>query len=205
MQGRLDAAEWNRLALRAHALLAEVPLHDVWAVDLAGGGPGRTVEDVRALLSVDAIAAANPAVRALFALRSALGRVFGWDREPADAAAESFVHRLSTEERARSRVPPGTPDGPFRVLFVGDDEAISEIRNPTVHAFSVLALAEQGAGYRLCWGIYVLPVGRITKWYMRLIDPFRHWVVYPALMRHLRGAWERSVSAEAAGRAEGDV
>lgn len=195
MQGRVAAEVFRGLALRAHALLADVPLHDVWAVDLPGGGTGRTVEDVRALLSLEAVAAANPAVRALFALRAALGRIFGWDREPAEAGAESYLHRLSSEERALSRVPPGTPDGPFTVLFVGDGEAISEIRNSTVHAFSVLALAERKTGYRLYWGIYVRPVGRVTGWYMRLIDPFRRHVVYPALMRHVRGAWEREIGA----------
>ena len=73
-------------------------------------------------------------------------------------------------------------------------EAISEIQNATVHAFSVLALVER-SDYRLYWGIYVLPVGRITAWYMRLIDPFRRVFIYPALLRYLRVAWSRREAA----------
>ena len=77
-------------------------------------------------------------------------------------------------------------------------EAISEVRNRTVHAFSVLALVERPSGYRLYWGIYVQPVGRITGWYMRLIDPFRRLVIYPAIMRHVRSAWVHRLGKAAA-------
>ena len=90
---------------------------------------------------------------------------------------------------------PGTLDGPFRVLFVSPREAISEIQNATVHAFSVLALVERSSDYRLYWGIYVLPVGRFTAWYMRLIDPFRRIIIYPALLRYIGAAWSRGGAA----------
>ena len=80
------------------------------------------------------------------------------------------------------------------MLYVSQREAISEVQNPTVHAFSVFALFEQPGGYRFYWGIHVLPVGRITSWYMRLIDPFRRFLIYPAVLRHIRTAWERSAN-----------
>ena len=74
-------------------------------------------------------------------------------------------------------------------------EAISEIQNSTVHAFSVFALVERTSGYRLYWSIYVQPVGRITSWYMRLIDPFRRGIIYPAVLRHIRAAWSHGEAA----------
>ena len=182
--------ELESLDLRAHGLLAGVPIHDVWAVDLPGR-PGRTILDLKKLLAGERLTAVNPAVRALFALRMGLGRLFGWDREPPRAAEESFLNRLSPEDRASSLVPPGTREGPFRLLFVSPREAISEIQNATVHGFSVLALVERPSGYRLYWAIYVRPVGRITAAYMRLIDPFRRLVVYPAILRRIHKAWTR--------------
>ena len=184
--------EYERLDLRAHALLAGVPLHDVWIVDLSGGGPDRTVLDVRALLSADDLRGANVAVRVLFGLRTRLGQVFGWDREPPRAAQHSFLRRLSDTDRECSLVVPGTRDGTFQVLFASPREAISEIQNSTVHAFSVFALVERGSDYRLYWAIYVRPVGRVTSWYMRLIDPFRRVVIYPAVLRRIRDAWARA-------------
>jgi hypothetical protein len=188
---RVTAEEYGRIDLRAHSLLAGVPLHDVWAVDLGGRRRGRTILDVRALLAAEDLMAANAAVRALFGLRWWLGRVFGWDREPPQASAASFLHRLSAADRASSLVAPGTPQGPFRVLFVSPRESIAEIQNATVHAFSVFALLERASDYRLYWGIYVQPVGRMTSWYMRLIDPFRRLLIYPAVLRHIRAAWAR--------------
>jgi hypothetical protein len=188
---RVTSKEYAQVDLRAHSLLADVPLHDVWAVELPGGGPGRTMVDLRAVLSVESLTAANAAVRLLFGLRWWLGRVFGWDDEPPQASRESFLHRLSTADRESSLVAPGTPEGAFRVLFVSPRESISEIQNSMVHAFSVFALTEGASGYRLYWGIYVRPVGRVTSWYMRLIDPFRRLIIYPAVLSHIRAVWAR--------------
>ena len=47
---RVDPADFQKLDLRCHALLSDVPLHDVWAIPLPDGGPGRTIDDFRALL-----------------------------------------------------------------------------------------------------------------------------------------------------------
>ena len=146
---RVSPKEFERIPLRAHSLLADVPLHDVWAIDLRGGGPGLTIIDLRALLSEEKLRAANPVVNFLFGLRWWLGRVFSWDREPPRASEETFLHRLSPTDRVGSLVAPGIPEGPFRVLFVARQEAISEIQNSTVHAFSVFALLERSRGKTL--------------------------------------------------------
>jgi len=128
--------------------------------------------------------------------------VFGWDREPPRASEQSFLHRLSPADQEASLVPPGTPEGPFRVLFVSRQESISEIQNSTVHGFSVFALIERSFGYRLYWGIYVRPVGRITWWYMHLIDPFRRVIIYPAVLLYIKAAWSRELPESELGRAK---
>lgn len=189
---RVNPAEFRKLDLRCHALLSGVPLYDVWAIALDGGGPGRTIYDVRAILSGSRRPPASLAVRGLFALRSALGRVFRWDDERHDPPGASYVHRLADADRAQSQIPPGTRDGPFRVLYVLGDEALSELRNATVHAFLALALAHRLQGYTLYLAIYVKPVSRFTALYMALIDPFRRFVVYPALGRQVQRAWLRA-------------
>jgi hypothetical protein len=192
---RVAPEEYQQIHLRAHSLLTDVPLHDVWAVDLGGREPGRSILDLRSLLSAENLRATNPTVNLLFGLRTWLGRLFDWDREPPRASEESFLHRLSAADREASLVAPGTREGPFRVLFVSPRESIAEIQNSTVHAFSVFALLERPAAYRLYWAIYVQPVGRITGWYMRLIDPFRRAIIYPAILRHIRAAWSRGEAA----------
>ena len=189
---RSDPADFRKLDLRCHALLADVPLHDVWAISLPDGGPGRTVQDLRALMFGERRPPMNVAVRALFALRWKLGRMFGWDDEHHDPPGASYIHRLTEADRVQSQVPPGTRNGSFRDLYVLDNEAVSETRNATVHAFLVTALVRAEQGYTAYLAIYVKPVSRLTPLYMALIDPFRRFVVYPAFGRRVEQAWRRS-------------
>lgn len=188
---RASPDEWNRLDLRVHALMSGLPLHDVWYVDLPGGPRGLALSDLQTILG-ERLLMSNAAVRFLFSLRRAIGRAFGWERvrEHSDPPP-IFRDRLTESDRSASLVPTGTAEGPFRVLYALPRESASEIWNATVHAVSSYALVERGDGYRLYWAIYVRSVGRLTAPYMRLIDPFRRFIVYPALLRALRGAWMR--------------
>jgi hypothetical protein len=186
---RVTPAEFRALPLEAHAVLEGVPLHDVTAVELPGGGAGRTMADVRAVLPPGGMLEGNPIARALFSLRLWLGRLLGWDRARHDRSETSYLPLVSESVRARSAAPPGTMEGGFRLLYLLSQESLSEIRNATVHAFLCAALREQPGGYRLYWGIYVKPVSRLTPFYMALIEPFRRFIVYPAIFRRIRRAW----------------
>ncbi len=188
---RATSEEYRRLTLRAHSLLADVPLHDVWRVALPGGGASRTMQDVRSVLQAARSQPLSPPVRALFALRWLLGRLFRWDRPLSEPEVWSFRTRLTGADRRQSTVEPGTLDGPFAVLYVHTAEAVSEIRNATVHAFLVWALEPAPDGYQLFWAIHVLPVSAWTRPYLALIDPFRRWLVYPSLLRRIHEAWSR--------------
>ena len=167
---RATPDEYRAVALRAHSLLEDVPLHDVWVVDLPGGPPGFSMPDLRSLMNVGDLAGDNRAVRFLFSLRGWLGRVLRLDsapdRESEEPRRSEYLERLSRQEREGSLVPPMTAEGPFKILLVTPRESISEIRNATVHAFSVFALVDGDSGYRLYWAIYVQPVGAITAWYI---------------------------------------
>jgi len=136
-------------------------------------------------------------VRALFWLRWFIGRLFRWDRTPVEQEAWSFRARLSATDRQDSIVAPGTLDGPFSVVYVHAMEAVSEIRNATVHGVLVWALKPTSDGYQLYWAIHVLQVNFWTKPYLALIDPFRRWLVYPALLRRIHEAWTQRVKSGA--------
>src|SRR5688500_13669483 len=99
--------EFLALDLRCHKLLGDAPLHDVWAIDLAGGGSGRTMADVDAVANPGRLGTPPLPIRALFALRWAIGRVFGWDQPRHDRDDTSYTWRLSNEDVARSQVKPG--------------------------------------------------------------------------------------------------
>src|SRR5262249_14201172 len=94
---RVPRVQFRSLSLEVHGILSDVPLHDVTVVDLPGGGAGRTISDVRALLARENVRAANPIVRGLFALRVLLGRLFGWDSDMHMHQETSSLHRLSSD------------------------------------------------------------------------------------------------------------
>src|SRR5262249_42466544 len=115
---RVPREQFRSLSLEVHDILSDVPLHDVTAVGLPGGGCGRTIADVRALMARENVRAVTPIVRGLFALRALLGRLFGWDAERHTHQETSSLQRLSSDVKRRSALPPGALDGPFRVLYV---------------------------------------------------------------------------------------
>ena len=197
---RIPVAEYHSLDLEAHTFLEGVPLHDVSAIDLPDGGPDRTLSDVRALLHSGSAVSPNALVRILFSIRMFVGRAFGWDRATHFREEESQLLRLTDDQRARSLVEPGTSEGLFRLLYAFPMEALSEVRNATVHAFSCMALRRTASGYRFYWAIYVRDVSRFTPIYMAFIEPVRRFVVYPSMLRRLRAAW---VTAHASGTRRG--
>jgi hypothetical protein len=183
---RVSPAEYLALPLEAHALLRDVPLRDVSAVDLPGGGGGRTVGDAKRLFFASESRAGLP-TRALFSLRRFLGRAFGWDGAQSEPL---YAERLGEALRRRSLAPPGRSEGPFRLVYELPDESLLEIRNATVHAFACMALAPRPGGYRFFFAVYVEPVSWRTPVYMAAIEPFRRFIVYPALLSRLRSAWQ---------------
>ena len=190
---RVPREEFRSLDLEVHGILSDVSLHDVSAIDLPGGGAGRTISDVRSLIAGVNLRAVNPAVRVLVALRAWVGRLFGWDSDIHTIHAHqdtSYIHRLSADVKRRSAVAPGSPDGRHQLLYILERESLAEFRNATVHGVFAIALTETRVGYRLYLGVYVQPVSRLTPLYMALIDPFRRFIVYPAVLRRVRRAWE---------------
>jgi uncharacterized protein DUF2867 len=182
---RASPAEYLSLKLRAHELLHDVPLYDVSVVDLLGGDVGRSIADIRAL---DSAAPASRIASALYGLRHVLGRVFGWDGVPM-RPEDSLLSHLSERDRRESEIVPGTPDGAFRLLYRFRNEQLSETRNATVQGYICLALAPTATGYRLYWAVYVLPVSWLTRPYLIAIEPFRRFILYPAMLRRIQRAW----------------
>jgi hypothetical protein len=183
--------EFRRKSLFVHTFLADVPLHDVWAIALTGGGHGRTLQDVLTAVEANPAPQANPIVGALFQFRFFLGRLFGWDGERAEFTAASYIHHLAAADRARSLQEPGSFRGGFRVVYQFENESLGEIINGTVHAFSHMSLEVNGDDYILYWAIYVKKVSRLTPLYMGLIDPFRRFIVYPSVIKQIKRVWQQ--------------
>jgi hypothetical protein len=192
---QISAMEFHALPLRVHTFLAGVPLHDVWAVDLPHPRERVTLAEFHRLTSQHrAIGRLPSSTRALIRLRLFLGRIFRLEEEPKGAPATSFAARLTPEDRARSSAGAGTRDGLFRVVYRFENESLLELHNRTAHAGLLNALVETEAGYRFYMAVYVAKGSWTTPAYLALIDPFRKWIVYPAMLKNIRATWLQFVS-----------
>jgi uncharacterized protein DUF2867 len=188
---QISTPEFERLPLRVHDFLAGVPLHDVWAIDLPRTRSGVTLDEFLRTTSTCLLTPPR-VVRVLLDIRLFVGRLFGWDREPASTMWETFATRLTTADRSKSLAQAGAREGLFRVVYRFENEQLLEIVNHTAHAAALSALVETADSYRFYFGVYVRSVSRFTPVYMALIDPFRRLVVYPSLLRSVRGKWDKT-------------
>jgi hypothetical protein len=177
-------------------------LEDAWALPAWGGA-----EDFGTLLevmaSLDPARGTSQAARLLFRVRRVLGDLLGWDdthgRLPIPGDGESSLSARLPEDLRGTTTEPGRRSSSFTPLYRTDSEWAAEISNKTVHAVMQLTWVDQSAGgrYQGRLAVYVKPRGRLGAAYMALIAPFRHRIVYPALMRQIAAAWD----ARTAGRA----
>jgi Protein of unknown function (DUF2867) len=192
---QISIQEFKRLPLRVHTFLAGVPLHDVWFVDLPSWRAGVTLGDFLRT-GGNCLVAPSFLVRMLLDIRFFVGRLFGWDREPAATAWKTFTTRLTDADRSRSLAAAGTQDGFFRVVYRFENEQLVELINRTVHAAALSTLVETPTAYRFYLGIYVRSVSRFTPLYMAVIDPFRKMIVYPSLLCSVRARWNQAFGAD---------
>lgn len=202
---RLPNAAHESRPWRIREIVPDFILEDVWALPVHGGA-----EDFQALLelmvSSDPANASSLPTRVLWRVRDLLGSRFSLGRisTPIESGGDDAAGRLPIPGTNETSLADRLPDDlrntatdiefgslPFAPLYRTDVEFAAELSNRTVHAVMHLAWVDQGEDrYQGQMAVYVKPRGRLGKGYMELIKPFRHWVVYPALMRQIERAWD---------------
>jgi hypothetical protein len=179
---------------RIHELTRDFRLEDVWALP-GSGGPDDFPRVVQMIASRDPSQSSSRAVRALFAIRWKIGELLGWDRP--DDGIGSRVPTLRDRLPADLRDVPSGPDFdalPFTSLYLLDDEWAAEIANRTMHGVMHIGwVPDDAGGFRAHMAVYVKPNGVFGNAYMAAIRPFRHLIVYPAMLREGARTW-RSAS-----------
>jgi len=210
---RLPNAAHESRPWRIREIAPDFIVEDVWALPVQGGA-----EDFEALLEL--MASSDPAnssslpTRILWRVRDRLGSLFDLGRiaTPAGSDPDDDPGKLTIPGTSETSLADRLPDDlrntvadvdfgslPFVPLYRTDVEFAAELSNRTVHAAMHLAWVDQGGDrYQGQMAVYVKPRGTFGKGYMALIKPFRHLIVYPALMRQTERAWNaRSSRAEA--------
>ena len=193
-----DSAHYSQ-HWRIDELASDFRLEDVWALPTPGG-PGDFPQLVQGFADTDEAKSGSRAVRALFAIRWKLGELLGWDDR--DSGIGSRVPTL------RDRLPEDLRNGPtgpafealpFEPLYLLDGEWAAEIANSTMHGVLHLGWVPDGdGGYRGQMAVLVRPNGRLGDVYMTAIRPFRHLIVYPAMIRQIEREWRQRAGITAA-------
>ena len=179
---------------RIHALTRDFRLEDVWALPTPGG-PDDLPRLVQQIASGDPAQGSSRAARALFAIRWKAGELLGWDGP--DTGLGARAPTLRDRLPADLRDGPSGPDFatlPFSSLYQLDDEWAAEIANRTMHGVMHIGwVPAGGGGYRGQMAVYVKPNGAFGNAYMAAIRPFRHLIVYPAMLRQIERMWRSHV------------
>jgi hypothetical protein len=198
---RLPKSAHTSRPWRVHELTKDFELEDVWELPTPGGP-----DDLARLVQqfTDEGDDEPPVVlRALFALRWKLGKLFGWDGPGSGVGARvpSLRERLPADLLEASRGPdlravPGRTevDGPpvFSSVYQTRDEWVAEMSNKTVHTLMHIGWVQDdsGGGYHAQMAVLVKPNGLLGKAYMAAILPFRRALVYPLLLRMIGREWQ---------------
>jgi hypothetical protein len=190
MTMRLPNSAHTSRPWRIQEITRDFRLEDVWALPTPGS-PDDFPRLVERFAAGEESRSPSRLSRALFAIRWKLGELLGWD-EP-DSGVGSRVPTLRERLPTDLREGPSGPDFkklPFTPLYITEDEFAAETANRTVHGVLHLGWVPEGAGgYRGQMAVLVKPNGLLGRAYMAAIRPFRHLIVYPALMRQIEREW----------------
>lgn len=202
---RLPIEEHRKHAWLVSTLAPDFELLDVWRypIELDERVPLDRFIDFMQSSQRDLVSSRG-AAGALFRLRSALGRIFHWDDDkehPSSALPIPGCHETSLRDRLtdadRANETNGSRSDPldgasssFKPVYSRENELLLEISNNTVHAMMHLGRVPISATkWSPQLGVYAKTRGRLGVFYMGLISPFRHHIVYPAMMRTARNGW----------------
>jgi hypothetical protein len=130
-----------------------------------------------------------------------LGEAFGLDKNVntlpiPDCKETSLKDRLSDEDLERSlekSIGKGaSEEGIWRTVYLYENEMLTELSNETVHALMHFGwVHKSGNFYTARLAVYAKSRGTMGEFYMSLIMPFRHAIIYPVLLGEVKDKWEK--------------
>lgn len=176
---------------RIHEFAHDFRLEDVWAMPTPGA-----VHDfprlVAMMTSGDDPAADWPRpARLLWELRWKIGARFGWDDKNSQVGSRvPSLREQMPQDLCDAPRGPAFSTLPFTPLYQLEDEWAAEMANRTVHTVMHIGwVPDETGGHRGQLSVLVKPNGLFGRAYMAAIAPFRHLIVYPAMLSSVGREW----------------
>lgn len=171
-------------------------LLDVWRLPVTGG-PDDLPRFVDAVVFGAPQQRPGPLAGMVWSVRWLLGRVLRWD-DPLQGVGTRVPSLNAALPTDLADVPIGpdlSPRSPFTSVYLLPDEYVAEVANATCHGLLHLGWVQDESGcYTAHMAVLVKPNGRLGRTYLAGIAPFRHTLVYPALLRAIGRAWDEQQS-----------
>ncbi|NNE97892.1 MAG: DUF2867 domain-containing protein, partial [Pyrinomonadaceae bacterium] len=162
-------------------------------IELEGGRENMTMAEIYKIAGFNKVEKINIGfvTKFLFWLRELIGRAMGWDDDKELLESNSYISRLSDDQKADSLLESGQMSDDTRILYCYKDELLGEIINKTVHCFWLMASEKTKAGYNLISAVYVKRLNWRTPIYMALVTPMLKWIIYPSILKDVKRRWAR--------------
>ncbi len=192
---RINKEEHLKRSWRVHRLLSDFRLEDTWLLPITLD-ESQSIGEVQSIFAKSLEETANTGIAGLlFKFRLFLGRVFGWEDEVKSVSglpAGSIRARYADQESMELKDFLTKGFGNFVPVYDLGLETLAEIENKTVLAachFGKVVLGKDKYGIQMT--IYVKPKGLFGQFYMQLIKPFRHYIVYPVMLKIIGKQWDK--------------
>jgi hypothetical protein len=170
---------------RIHEITADFRIEDVWALPVHGD-ESEFPALVGGFTNGDPAQSSSRLTRALWSIRWKVGELLGWDEAETGLGERVTTLRQRLPEDLLSAPGPDFDTLPFTSLYLIENEFAAEIANSTMHGVMHLGWVPDGTGaYRGQMAVLVKPNGLLGSVYMAAIKPFRHMIVYPAMLRQI--------------------
>ena len=145
-------------------------------------------------------------VSILFTLRFWISKIFPFDKNintlPIPGCQDTTIKtRLNGHDLEKSKVGKAIKvndtDLEFCPVYLFEDESLHELSNDTVHGLIHIGWIKKNDNYYTATlAIYVIPRGIYGKVYLKLIEPFRRYIVYPGMMNAIKEQWQEYLLME---------
>lgn len=137
---------------------------------------------------------------ALFYFRAIIGKIFRLDKDVnklpiPDCKEISLAERMNETEKSQhsSKLDIEIRTDKFldfRTVYSLEDETVNEISNATEHTLMHYAwVKSENNCYKIQMATYIKHRNRMGAFYIKLISPFRYWIVYPYLFTGYIRCW----------------
>ena len=186
---------------RIHEITRDFRIEDVWSLDTPGG-PGDFHLLIEGIAAGDAADSPSRAARLLWATRSKVGELLGWDDPETGLGSRVPTLRDRLPADLRDAPCPEFDALPFESLYLLKHEFAAEAANKTVHGVMHFGWVPDGSGgYHGQMAVLVKPNGLFGDAYMAAIRPFRHLIVYPPMLRMIEREWQTRAAQPTAAHA----